>query len=114
MARAKILPIQGLRGLFAIGIVFFHLHSAFGTWDVFPYGLELAVTFFFVLSGYLSMGSDISDVKGYYNRKFLKIWPIHLTTFILMSIAYLPASKNPFESYFYNNCFCINSSCFRY
>lgn len=90
MPRDRILSVQGLRGLFAIGIVFFHLHPAFGTRDIFPYGLDLGVTFFFVLSGYLSSVSDTSDIKSYYKRKILKIWPVHVVAFVLMLIAYVP------------------------
>ena len=70
---------------FAILLIYFHHLS-------YPGGLgPAAVTFFFVLSGfviaYSSSGRflslDLSELKGFYIRRLSKVYPLHVLTFFL-------------------------------
>ncbi len=85
----KISSLQGLRCLFAMGIVLVH----FGTLESIPYfryGGYLGVAFFFILSGYLSTFSNTSDIFLYYRKKFLRIYPIAWCALLLGLIVYIP------------------------
>lgn len=87
--KSKMLSLQGLRFLFALGVFFLHLPYPAGIDNFCPYGY-IGVTFFFILSGFLSASSDTSDIKEYYIKKFWRIFPIHWFAFVCMAIALIP------------------------
>ncbi len=95
---AKINSLQGLRFIAFLLIFIYHLNGYFGQ-TTFNFA-RVAVTFFFVLSGFVSMlkiDSHIKDIKGntlkqsfiYAKNKISKIYPLYiisLTIFIPLSV----------------------------
>ncbi len=60
--RGKIKAIQGMRFLFALVVVLFHLKPSDLGNPICPYGY-IGVTFFFVLSGYLFLKLDTNNIN---------------------------------------------------
>ncbi len=87
--QTQILPLQGWRLFFAMGVVFSHLPYPEGMSSWAPYG-DLGVTFFLILSGYLSARSNTSIRTEYYKKKFWHIYPIHWFALSLALIIYIP------------------------
>ena len=69
---------QGLRLLLLLGIAFMHIQM-----PIFGQG-NLLCTFFFILSGFLYV--QPSDLKVYYKKKFIKIFPFYWLCIILYFI----------------------------
>lgn len=90
---------------FAILLIYFHHLS-------YPGGLgPPAVTFFFVLSGFIiaySSGGrflslDLNEFKGFYIKRLSKVYPLHiLTFFISLPIVYVTKFETNFFSAFLN------------
>jgi peptidoglycan/LPS O-acetylase OafA/YrhL len=92
----RILELDGLRGLAALVVVFYHIHPEYCPWG------WAAVDLFFVLSGFLITGIILRDggddgfLWTFYVRRGLRIWPIYylsiagLTVVGLGSLAALP------------------------
>lgn len=73
-----ILPLQSLRGLFAL-VVFLH-HFPWGGRSAFAAGGDAGVTFFFMLSGFvmsMAYGGRIKDYPAYMRARICKIYPLH-------------------------------------
>jgi peptidoglycan/LPS O-acetylase OafA/YrhL len=83
----RIADLDGLRGVAALLIVFYHLFE--------PYlpGCWMAVDVFFVLSGYLITGIVMQHtlswqfLKSFYIRRGLRIWPIYYLLILLLTVA---------------------------
>jgi len=77
--------LTGLRFLAASAIVLHHLRGSFG----FPYidwPLGNAVSFFFVLSGFIlahvyGQIEDSAGLQRFWRARFARIWPLHAVTF---------------------------------
>ena len=79
--------IDGWRFLFALLIIWHHLPWVSGHLHELGY---CAVSFFFIVSGYLSYSSDTSNLKNYYVRKFFRIFPIYWIALLLSLIETIP------------------------
>ncbi|TDT85651.1 peptidoglycan/LPS O-acetylase OafA/YrhL [Arthrobacter sp. AG258] len=84
----KLPSLTGLRFFAALAVVLYHLRIYFSPIGdglaVFGYGFT-AVSFFFVLSGFVLTWSQKGDVKAsrFYLHRFARIWPLHLLTMLL-------------------------------
>lgn len=84
----KLPSLTGLRFFAALAVVLYHLRIYFSpigdSLAVFGYGFT-AVSFFFVLSGFVLTWSQKGDVKAsrFYLHRFARIWPLHLLTMLL-------------------------------
>jgi peptidoglycan/LPS O-acetylase OafA/YrhL len=100
--REQLLPLTSLRFVAAAMIVLTHSRSHYEfsrTWGD-PLILPLAVSFFFVLSGFiLAHAYPTLDAAG--TRRFLvaraaRLWPLHIATFVLfLPVVYLYAPLMP-------------------
>src|SRR5438876_336938 len=78
----RILELDALRGIAAVGVVLFHAypHTFFFAWSF--------VDLFFVLSGYLITTIVLRHLqapdllKAFYYRRILRIWPVYYLTLI--------------------------------
>lgn len=86
--------LSGLRGLASLGVVLFHETNA-AKWpfitfpaDAFTYSLFLGVPIFLMMSMYLLLNrlDANSDLKHYFKRRIIRIWPIYYGTLV---VAYL-------------------------
>jgi peptidoglycan/LPS O-acetylase OafA/YrhL len=79
----RIRELDALRGVLALGVVFFHLYpqSLFWLWS--------CVDGFFVLSGFvisrvlLQTRLDIPGLLSFYARRALRIWPVYYLTLVV-------------------------------
>ncbi len=101
MRTARLDGLTGLRFLAALLVVAHHTLSPSlvrGGLAAVPVVSDLArmgfvgVTFFFVLSGFvLTWSWDPSrDRRGFYGRRFARVWPLHAATYVLMAALVLP------------------------
>ena len=81
--------LTGLRFLAALAVFIHHLAGKFG-YAVNPYSIgSIAVSFFFVLSGFVltyayhDRLNRWSDVAKFYFNRFARIWPLHVVCLIL-------------------------------
>ncbi len=93
--RPPILPLTSLRYVAAVGVVFYHLYPKTGdTPAVIVNALSMsgsvAVCFFFVLSGFILIYSDVTDSgqmrksrKAFWWTRFGRIYPVYLLAFIV-------------------------------
>ena len=87
----RFLALDSLRGLLASTIVFFHLPTDGFLWKLrYVQNGYLAVTFFFVLSGFV-IGTTYGErlAKGFPLKRFLglrlgRIYPLHLFMILVM------------------------------
>ena len=88
----KLTSLTGLRFFAAMAVVLYHLRIYFSPigdgLSVFGYGFT-AVSFFFVLSGFVLTWSQNSDVKAgrFFLHRIARIWPLHLLTMLLALFA---------------------------
>lgn len=90
-AGQRLLQIDGLRGIAAVSVVFFHtkINEAFWMWSF--------VDLFFVLSGFLitsilfyTSRPSFLSVRNFYIRRAFRIWPVYyLTLAYCLCFAYL-------------------------
>jgi len=92
--------LNGLRAIAAITVMFSHMFEpSFANWGIIPIKLPLftgGVTLFFVISGFLITylllqeysKAETIQVKKFYVRRILRIWPIYYA-YILISIIVL-------------------------
>src|SRR5690606_39116617 len=107
-AMARFAALDGLRGISAVAVAFFHLPLAFHLFGS-PLVREayIFVDFFFVLSGFviahaygarLTGGAELGD---FLVRRIGRLWPLHLATLgalvALEAIRYLLAARFGFE-----------------
>lgn len=78
----KIEILQVMRGIAAIGIVFFHCE--YGPWESANWGVSL----FFVLSGYLMMRSKNISGGGYWRNRLIRICPLYYTMTLVVIVGY--------------------------
>lgn len=83
------LQLDGLRGLAAIGIVFFHAHYS----EKFDW-MWAFVDLFFVLSGFLitriiiqGLKTDSFSLRNFMIRRILRIWPVYYIVLAFCSLA---------------------------
>lgn len=79
--------IDGWRFLFALLIVWHHMPGVEGRLHEFGFS---AVSFFFILSGYLSLNSNTSNPKIYYTRKFFRIFPVYWMALLIALVETVP------------------------
>ncbi|MCP4741950.1 MAG: acyltransferase [Actinomycetales bacterium] len=80
----KLKSLESLRGLAAVGVVFFHfrMHSSFD--NRFVQDLWLMVDFFFVLSGFvmtLAYADRLANRRQFFEfakKRFLRLYPLHI------------------------------------
>ncbi len=85
-----ILPLQSLRGLFALA-VFLH-HFPWGGVSAFAAGGDAGVTFFLMLSGFvmsMSYGNRIKNYPAYMYARICKIYPLHWLYMLVFIMAVL-------------------------
>lgn len=106
--------LNGLRAIAAIAVVLYHITIALGEFGLDPYlfgayddghpmGLSLAgygVTIFFVLSGFLityllqvERERRLIDIRKFYVRRVLRIWPLYYVYFALCLLTMLVAGE---------------------
>lgn len=101
-AREQLLPLTSLRFVAAAMIVLTHTrpHYEFArTWGD-PLRLTVAVSFFFVLSGFILAHAypdlDAAGTRRFLVARFARLWPLHLATFVLfLPLVYLYAPLMP-------------------
>jgi peptidoglycan/LPS O-acetylase OafA/YrhL len=87
--RSNLSSLTGLRFLAAFAIVVLHARGRFIPSEIFSgYPLNNAVSFFFILSGFILTYTYIDRPREEQTKRFLwarfaRIWPIHLSTLIL-------------------------------
>ena len=80
----KLKSLESLRGLAAVGVVFFHfrMHSSFD--NRFVQDLWLMVDFFFVLSGFvmtLAYADRLANRRQFFEfakKRFFRLYPLHI------------------------------------
>jgi peptidoglycan/LPS O-acetylase OafA/YrhL len=89
----QIHPLTSLRFFAALGIFIFHW-QALGV-QIAPFAAQ-GVSFFFVLSGFIltHVHREVPSVRGFYRRRFARIWPIHFVTFLIVAF-FLPSLSSP-------------------
>lgn len=80
--------VDGLRGIFALVVVFYHSHVAF----LFPAGY-IAVDFFFILSGFVLSYVYLNRMDGltflgFAGQRFSRLWPLHMVTLVLFLVIF--------------------------
>ena len=103
----RIRELDGLRGLAALTVVFFHLYPT-----AVPFGWA-AVDLFFVLSGFLITGIILDQgdqphfMRAFYARRSLRIWPIYYLTLVILLITGSVSAGGclPFALYLQNTSF---------
>jgi peptidoglycan/LPS O-acetylase OafA/YrhL len=87
--RAQALPSLGALRVFAVCLVFLrHERASYSVWReirVFDLGF-VAVSFFFILSGFvLAWSQRDEETRGdFYRKRFARIYPVHLATWLLI------------------------------
>jgi peptidoglycan/LPS O-acetylase OafA/YrhL len=89
--RRDIKPLTALRFFPAMAVVLYHAADYFSCWRGLGnyYIVGQAVTFFFILSGFILTQNyfNLSDIKGavkFYIARFSRIWPAHVTSLLLL------------------------------
>ena len=85
--KTRIAAIDGWRFLFALLIVWHHLPWGDGMLHTMGW---VPVSFFLIVSGYLSQPSDTSNLSKYYLRKFFRIFPIYWICLVVSLILTIP------------------------
>lgn len=97
--RVHLPSLTSLRFFAALGVVLLHTAQAFpaftGAEALFTVG-QLGVTFFFVLSGFVLTWTHRSGDKarGFYGRRFARVWPLHAVTAVAAAILLLSAGES--------------------
>jgi peptidoglycan/LPS O-acetylase OafA/YrhL len=106
MGRAPVKPLPALTSLRFVAAALIVLHHSQGQFGFrpgwfWPFELSQAVTFFFVLSGFI-LTHAYPELKGWGERgrfllaRFARLWPAHLATFVLLRLACAPpAGQGP-------------------
>jgi peptidoglycan/LPS O-acetylase OafA/YrhL len=111
----RILELDGLRGLAALGVVFFHFTTRYtelfgapnGMWFNFPRG-DYGVCLFFMLSGYvIFMTLDrTASARDFIVARFARLYPTYwaamLLTFVVVSAFGLPGQEVGLRDFFLN------------
>jgi peptidoglycan/LPS O-acetylase OafA/YrhL len=100
--REQLLPLTSLRFVAAAMVVLTHSrpHYAFSrTWGD-PLDLAMAVSFFFVLSGFILAHAyprlDAAGTRRFLIARAARLWPLHVATFVLfLPLVYLYAPLMP-------------------
>ena len=93
--RAQLPRLTSLRAFAALGVFAFHLgRSHLWGGGRFGAGGYVAVSFFFVLSGFILVWSNPAPVarSRFYRRRFARIYPAHLVTLIITLLVPVVAS----------------------
>lgn len=92
--RAKIRNIQALRFIFCMLILSCHFCGMIMNTDIFPYGGDAGVSFFFILSGFvlcLGCGRKVEerrlDELSFMRSRLCKLYPLHLFA-MLIAVAF--------------------------
>lgn len=104
VASAKLDALTSLRFIAAAMIVFAHSYILFGmpADTMHPFNFGQAVSFFFVLSGFILTWVypelKSNDVRRFFVARFARIWPAHLATLILVFVLFSPEQRYFYES----------------
>ena len=85
----KLLSLEGLRGIAAISVAFFHFNNGSHFNNIFVSNAWLMVDFFFVLSGfvialnYQNKLKNIHDLLVFQKKRFFRLYPLH---FIMLMV----------------------------
>jgi peptidoglycan/LPS O-acetylase OafA/YrhL len=79
----RVVELDGLRGLFCLGVVFYHVHHqwVFWFWSVMDY--------FFMASGFVISAQLIQNrnaenlLSAFFMRRALRVWPLYFSTFLI-------------------------------
>ena len=85
----RVVELDGLRGLFCLGVVFYHVHHQwiFWWWSV--------MDFFFMASGFVISAQLILNRKAenllsaFFMRRALRVWPLYFATLLIGFAIYL-------------------------
>src|SRR5690349_9500032 len=89
---AKLNALTSLRFVAAAMIVFYHSDPSFGKYDPFGHmAKDQAVSFFFVLSGFILSYvyptlDSFRDIRHFIGARFARIWPAHMFAFLLVLV----------------------------
>src|SRR5437899_7468876 len=88
----KLNALTSLRFIAAAMIVFYHSDPTFGKYDPFKsFDKDQAVSFFFVLSGFIlsyvyPILNSFGDIRRFVVARFARIWPAHIFAFVLVLV----------------------------
>src|ERR1041384_1115744 len=79
----RVVELDGLRGLFCLGVVFYHVHHQwiFWWWSV--------MDFFFMASGFVISAQLILNrqaenlLTAFFMRRALRVWPLYFATMLM-------------------------------
>ncbi|MEN4927956.1 acyltransferase [Erwinia billingiae] len=105
----KLLGLDGLRGMLALGVAFSHSYSHFTGWhtgyDIF-HNPDYAVDIFFILSGIVLYYTYESRIKGktvssldYIIVRFFRLYPLHIIAVALVPLSLFLSSGQFFPSW---------------
>ena len=117
-------PLTSLRFFAAGAIVYHHLQGKFGL-PLSTVNVGIAVSFFFVLSGFILcyVYSDIDNAgkaRRFYLARFARIWPLHAATLLFAALVLTPGYTDHGAGAFVANALLLQSwwpslaSCFPY
>lgn len=86
----RYLAIDGLRGIAAVGVAWYHIHPVGSFW------MFTFVDLFFVISGFLITGIllrlqdwDWPNLRNFWMRRILRIWPVYYLTLAFVLLLWL-------------------------
>jgi hypothetical protein len=101
--KKKLNALTSLRFFAAALIVLHHSRGRFGFSEnlLYPFQPDQAVSFFFVLSGFILVYvypslNSWKDKRRFLLTRFVRLWPVHLATWLLAN--YYQLSRNPEKS----------------
>ncbi len=88
----RVIELDGLRGLFCLGVVLYHVHHQwiFWWWSV--------MDFFFMASGFVISAQLILNrnaenlLTAFFMRRALRVWPLYFATLLVGFLVYLATS----------------------
>ncbi|VWB70987.1 acyltransferase family protein [Burkholderia lata] len=92
--RERYTALDGLRGIFAILVVALHFFGSAAGWTHFPFAnADLAVDFFFMLSGFVlchvyerGLREKTISVARFLSHRFVRMYPLHIASMIAMGV----------------------------
>ena len=118
MRAERILPLDSLRGIAAVGVTMFWHYAHFGPYRVFEgfaadwlyrFGLML-VDFFFVLSGFVISHAYLQKLverrvgpAQFFIARFSRLYPLHLLTFLFVAAVQFYRTNQGLDSFVYSS-----------
>lgn len=89
----RVVYLDGVRGVLALIVAASHAYGLLGGWNESrPFiGSGLAVTYFFIMSGFvlsISLSSRPTSFHGFFWSRFWRLWPLQVLCLIVMVLVY--------------------------